>query len=74
MEIQMNTMLKSTIILLLGLCSVSAFATNTVSDRITGQSDAEPSINPQPLPPHDPHPDGMKPKPQVARSFGAIAG
>jgi hypothetical protein len=70
----MNTMLKSSIIIMLGLCSVSAFATNTVSYRTAGPSGAEPSINPQPLPPHDPHPDGMGPRPQIARSFGAIVG
>jgi hypothetical protein len=65
-------MLKSSIIILLGLCSVSAFATNT--NQAAGQSGAEPSINPQPLPPHDPHPDGLNPKPQVARGFGALGG
>jgi hypothetical protein len=70
----MNTMLKSSIIIMLGLCSVSAFAGNAVSTRITGPSGAEPSINPQPLPPHDPHPDGMQPKPQLALSLGAMVG
>jgi hypothetical protein len=72
MEIEMNTMLKSSIIILLGLSSVSAFATN--AGQITSQSGADPSINPQPLPPHDPHPDGINPKPQAAPSFGAIVG
>lgn len=69
----MNTILKGSITVVLGLCSVCAFATDMVPDRVTGQSVDEPSINPQPLPP-GPRPDGMSPRPRPTRTPRAIVG
>ena len=45
------------------VAAVSAFAAYTTADETIDRSCAEPSINTQPLPPHDPRPDGINPKP-----------
>jgi hypothetical protein len=73
-EIEVNSILKGSIVVVL-LCSACAFATGSVAAQLAGQARAALSLNPQPLPPHDPpHPDTVSPRPRPKRTPGIAVG